>query len=137
VAYVNSMKRNLDEEGKILEHSRGIGTVTRHMVQARARELALINGRSVNQVSPSDWEQAKRELLGEEGLVPSETPAELLPEAERWDPTHVSKGHKIGEEFAHDEQSDAERLVEQGLAEAEHDRMVEGTMEGLRREREG
>src|SRR5205809_762895 len=130
------MKRNLDEEGKIVEHSKGIGTVNRGMVQTRARELALINGRSPNQVSQSDWEQAKRELLGEEGLVPTETPAELLPEAERWDPTPVSTGHKVGEESARDEQSDAERLFEQGLAEAEHDRMVQGTQEGLRRDRE-
>src|SRR5258707_15490290 len=78
------MKRNLDEEGKIVEHSKGIGTVNRGMVLTRARELALINGRFPNEVSQSDWEQAKRELLGEEGLVPTETPAELLPEAERW-----------------------------------------------------
>ena len=128
------MKRNLEEDGRIVEHSKGIGTVTRGMVGARARELALINGRSLDQVLQSDWEQAKRELRGEEGLVPAETPAELLPEAERWDPTPVSTGHKVGEEFAYDEQSDAERLIEQGLAEAEHDRMVEGTREGLRRE---
>jgi hypothetical protein len=131
------MKRNLEEEGRIIQHSKGIGTVTRAMVLARARELALINGHSAAQVVQSDWEQAKRELLGEEGLVPTETPAEILPESERWDPTPVSTGHKIGERPPHDEQSDAERLTEQGLAEAEHDLMVEGTREGIRREREG
>jgi hypothetical protein len=129
------MKRNQIEEGKIIDHSRGIGTVTREMVLARARELALINGRSTHQVLESDWVQAKRELLGEEGLVPTETLAEALPESERWDPTPVSTGHKVGEVPQHDEQTDAEKLTEQGLAEAEHDRMVEGTKESLRNDR--
>ncbi len=130
------MKRNQIGEGKIIDHSKGIGTVTREMVLARARELALINGRSAHHVLESDWEQARRELLGEEGLVPNETAAEALPESERWDPTPVSTGHKVGEEPPHDEQTDAERLTEQGLAEAEHDRMVEGTRESRRSDRE-
>ena len=128
------MKRNSDA-GRIIEHAKGIGTVTREMVMNRARELALINGRSSHQVLESDWEQARRELLGEEGLVPSETPAEILPESERWDPTPVSTGHKVGEVSADDEQTDAEKLTEQGIAEAEHDQMVEGTKESLRRAR--
>ena len=128
------MKRKV-QEGKIAEHSRGIGTVTREMVLVRARELALINGREPDQITESDWAEAKRELLGQEGLVPEETPAELLPESERWDPTPVSTGHKVGEQPAHDEQSDAETLIEQGIAEAEHDRMVEGVKEERRNEK--
>ena len=123
------------DEGRIAEHTKGIGTVTREMVQARARELALINGHSPGHFSEADWEEAKRELLGQEGLVPTETAAEALPESERWDPTPVSTGHKVGEAPLHDEQSDAEKLTEEGLAEAEHDRMVEGVREGLRRDR--
>ena len=123
------------DEGRIIEHTKGIGTVTREMVLARARELALINGRSPGHVLESDWEEAKRELMGQEGLVPTETAAEALPESERWDPIPVSTGHKIGEAPSHDEQSDAEKLTEEGLAEAEHDRMVEGVKEGLRRDR--
>jgi len=128
------MKRNDTEGGRIIEHARGIGTVTRGMVLARARELALINGRSPLHVLEADWDQAKRELSGEEGLVPAETAAEVLPESERWDPTPVSTGHKVGDSRPHDEQSDAERLTEQGIAEAEHDQMLRGagTIEGLR-----
>ena|SRR2546423_10982359 len=128
------MKRNQIEDGRIIEHSRGIGTITREDVEARARELALINGRSASQVLESDRQQAKRELTGEEGLVPAETSAEALPESERWDPTPASAGHQVGEVRADDEQTDAERLTEQGLAEAEHDRMVEGTKQSLETE---
>ncbi|MEP6664611.1 MAG: hypothetical protein ABJC04_13200 [Verrucomicrobiota bacterium] len=39
-----------------------LGTVTRRMERERAVELALINGRSAQDVSKADWEQAKREL---------------------------------------------------------------------------
>ena len=103
------------------------------MVSRRAREVALINGHP-ERVSPSDWEEAKRELSGEESLFPTESAAEALPESGRWDPTPGSVGHKVTERPANDEQSDAEKLTEEGLAEAEHDRMVEGTKESLRRD---
>ncbi len=38
--------------------------VTRKMVQARTRELALIAGRTAPHVLQVDYEQAKRELTG-------------------------------------------------------------------------
>ena len=49
----------------LTENSASIGTVTRKMVRERAVELAAINGHSTQEVSKSDWEQAKRELTGE------------------------------------------------------------------------
>jgi len=54
------MKTNLLKNGNISENSAGIGTVTRKMVRERAIELAVINGRSAQDVSKSDLEQAKR-----------------------------------------------------------------------------
>lgn len=42
--------------------------ITREMVQARTRELAIIAGRPPPQVSQVDYEQAKRELTGESDL---------------------------------------------------------------------
>ncbi len=41
-----------------------IGPVTREMVQARTRELALMAGRVPPHVMQVDYEQAKRELTG-------------------------------------------------------------------------
>ena len=35
---------------RISEHARGIGTVTTEMIEQRARELALIDGRSIKKV---------------------------------------------------------------------------------------
>ena len=57
------MKKNPLNKGIIMENAAGIGTVTPAMVEARARELAAINGRS--QPSEADYQQAKRELTGE------------------------------------------------------------------------
>lgn len=48
----------------LIERSAGLGTVTRGMVRERAVELAGIDGRSPQDVTKSDWDQAKRELLG-------------------------------------------------------------------------
>ena len=56
------MKKNQLQEGLIAENFAGIGTVTREMVLARARELAIINGHSPDHVLESEFEQAKREL---------------------------------------------------------------------------
>ncbi|MEO5915463.1 MAG: hypothetical protein ABIS50_14610 [Luteolibacter sp.] len=39
--------------------------VTRHMVQTRTLELALLAGRNPHQIKQMDYEQAKRELTGE------------------------------------------------------------------------
>jgi len=40
------------------------GIVTRGMVRNRAVELAVMNGRSPQEASKADWEDAKRELAG-------------------------------------------------------------------------
>jgi len=124
------MKRNQIEEGRISDHSRGLGTVTQEMVLARAREIALINGRSPHHLSPADVAEAKRELTGEDEIESAE---DRLPTSERWDPNRGSEGHAGPMVPAHDEQTDAEKLYGEGIAEAEHDQMVEGTRESLRR----
>jgi len=124
------MRKDQIEEGRISDHSRGLGTVTQEMVRARAREIALINGRPPDHLSPADLSQAKRELMGQNYV---ESPEEQLPTWERWDPVPGSAGHQAESVAAHDEQTDAAKLVEEGVAEAEHEQMVEGTRESLRR----
>src|SRR6266705_2991703 len=60
------MRKNPLNKGIIMENAAGIGTVTSEMVEARARELAAINGRPSSEPSETDYQQAKRELTGEE-----------------------------------------------------------------------
>ena len=119
------------------ENSAGLGTVTRKMVRERAVELAIINGRPAHQVSESDWEQAKRELTGRPDEDPNEAVLESAPESERWDPVPGSTGEKMPEASSEDEddegRSDNERLVEEGMAGAEHDQMRQASRETKKR----
>jgi hypothetical protein len=121
------MKTNPLKDGVLTENSAGIGTVTREMIHARAVELAVINGRSAQAATKSDWEQAIRELTGGTDVDPKEAILESAPESERWDPVPGSTGHKIPAAASEDEddegRSDNERLVEEGIAGAEHDQM--------------
>ena len=118
------------------ENSAGLGTVTREMVRARAVELAVINGRSAQDVSKSDWEQAKRELTGDSDADLNQAVLESAPESERWDPVHGSTGHKVPVAPSADEddegRSDNERLVKEGIAEAEHEQMLQATREATK-----
>ena len=127
------MKTNPLKEGNISENSAGIGTVTRKMVRERAVELAVINGRSAQEVSTADWDQAKRDLTGDSDTDPNEAVLESAPESERWDPVPGSTGHKVpvasGEDEDDEGRSDNERLVNEGIAGAEHDQRRQASLE--------
>jgi len=131
------MKRNPLKEGVVTENSTGIGTVTRAMVRRRAVELAIINGRSARGVRKSDLKQAERELTGEPDIDPEEAALESVPESERYDLAPGSTGHKIGVSPSADEddegRSDNQTLVEEGIAEAEHDQMLEAARPAKKR----
>lgn len=132
------MNTNPLKQGALTEHATGLGTVTRTMVRERAAELAVINGRSAQDASKSDWEQAKRELMGEPATDPNQITLESAPESERWDPVPGSTGHKVPAAPSDDEdeegRSDNTRLVEAGLAEAEHDHMLQATREDAKKD---
>jgi len=127
------MKTNPLKEGALTENSAGLGSVTPKMVRLRAAELAVIDGRSERDASRSECEEARRELTGEPDTDPREAALESAPESERWDPVPGTTGHKVsvppGDDEDDEGRSDNERLVEEGLAEAEHDqrRQAAGT----------
>jgi hypothetical protein len=130
------IKKNSVDEGKLSDRGHGLGTVTEGMVRQRARELAAASGRDREQVLDSDVEQARRELTGQEGLNPEPTPAEQLPEEKRWEPVAESVGYEATTIAPSDEQTVEERLVEEGVAEAEQDQMAEAGREERKRARE-
>ena len=123
------MEKNPLNKGVLTENFIGIGPVSRAMVQARARELALIAGRLPPHVAQVDYEQAKRELTGEPVIDPRESILESIPESERWDPVPGSAGHQAPESPSEDEddegRSESEQLAEEGVGEAEHDQMLQ------------
>jgi hypothetical protein len=125
----NDYMTNPLKKGVLTENSAGIGPVTSKMVRRRAAELAVIDGRSEQDASRSECEEARRELTGEPETNPEEAALEAAPESERWDPVPGSTGHKVPVPASDDEddegRSDNERLVEEGVAGAELDRIVQ------------
>ena len=135
------MEQNPLTKGILTENFNGTGTVTREMVLKRAQELAMINGHSPKHVSKSDFEQAKRELTGGSDIDSKEAALESVPESEREDPVPGSTGLKAPESSDEDEdaegRSEGERLVEEGVNEAEHDQMLQAAKAGAKRDKEG
>lgn len=131
------MKEDSYEEGRFTTKSHGLGTVTEAMVRARASEIAVINGRAADNVLESDLQEARRELTSESPAAPQRTAADLVPEEDRWDPVGGSTGSRAPTVPAPDEQTFAEKLVNEGVEDAEHDQMLKATKEALRRDTEG
>jgi hypothetical protein len=128
------MRKNPLNKGIIMENADGIGTVTPAMVEARARELALIDGRDSSKPTEADYQQAKRELTGEENIDPQQENLESLPESEAWDPLPGSTGHQATESLGEDEdaegRSESAQMFEEGISEAEHDQMLRAAEAG-------
>ena len=120
----NSLKKNI-----LTENTSGVGTDTEEMLEKRAVELGFINGHSSHHISKSDLDQARRELTGETDIDPVERILESVPESERWEPVYGSTGHKVENSPDQDEdaegRTDSEKLVEEGIEEAEHDQMLQ------------
>jgi Protein of unknown function (DUF2934) len=132
------MKTNPLKAGTLTENSAGLGTVTREMVKKRAVELAVQDGRPAQDVSNSDWQQAKRELTGGSDADPKELILESAPESERWNPVPGSTGHKVpvaaGEDEDEEGRSDNEKLVEEGVAEAGLDQSFQATRQAAKKD---
>jgi hypothetical protein len=119
---------NFRKGGKISSHFNGLGTVNDEMVRERAREIAMINGRTDGDYIESDYQTAKRELLGMDENTPmEEQDNEKINAMTTWDEDPGSSGTKVDRVMPSDEQTVPERLVEEGSNEAYHDRMVLGS----------
>ena len=118
------MKNTGENSGRISDHFRGLGTVTGEMVERRAKEIAIINGRTPHNFTENDWVQAKHELLGDSVEIEAEEPIAALT---RWDEEPGTSGHRVENSPSSDEQTVAEHLVEEGVEEANHDQMLKGS----------
>src|ERR1700726_436860 len=58
--------------GKISLHGNGMGVPSPEDIERRAREIAMIDERDPNEFTDTDWNQARRELLGETETAPPE-----------------------------------------------------------------
>lgn len=126
------MNTNRPKDGVLTLNSTGIGAVSRRMMRERAVELAMINGRSAQDVSKNDWEDAKRELSGEPDVEIRDNSLESIGSSSPWDPSYAGGSYKVQTSGSEDEdsegRSDQERLMDAGIAEAEHDQMFQAAM---------
>ncbi len=124
-----AMDKNPINKGIISRNFKGVGAVTRDMVNARAKELAVISGRAPTEASEADFEQAQRELTGEPDIDRDDEILESLPESSRADPEPVSAGSEDpeppSEEDDDEGRNESAQLVDGGVQEAEHDLMIE------------
>jgi hypothetical protein len=106
-----------------MENAAGIGTVTSEMIEARARELAAINGHPSSEPSEADYQQAKHELTGESEMDAQEESSDSIPESEDWNPTGRQAAESLGEDEDAEGRSESAQMFEEGVSEAEHDQM--------------
>jgi len=110
--------------------------VTREDVHARARELALIDGRTPQDVTQAEYEQAKRELTGESDLDRQDAVLDAIPEEKRDDPEPDSTGHQVPDQIDDEEdeegRSESEQRAEKGVENAEHDQVLQAAIKAAK-----
>ena len=113
---------------KILVHSEGLGAPNADTVRKRAQELAQIAGRP--EFNEADWRQAKAELHSTNGLdhQASEEMGMAAMVSEQ-DMVAADVGHHTERAPLDDERNLVEELWQEGMDEAEHERMLEASHE--------
>jgi hypothetical protein len=106
--------------GKILRGSEGVGTVTPQIIEERAREIARSDGRA----QPNDLDRTR----AREDLTGPTSSSEKRPTKEEpgrdWQMPLVSTGEKAPTVRPEDEENIPDKLVQEGVEEADHDQRV-------------
>ena len=106
--------------GKILRGTEGLGTVTPEMIEERAGEIARSDGRS--QPNDLDRTRAREQFIG------ATSGSEKLPTREEpgrdWQMPLVSTGEKAPTVRPEDDENIPEKLVQEGVEEADHDQRL-------------
>jgi hypothetical protein len=111
--------------GRILRHGQRADAITDESIEKRARELAAIDGRNDDDVTPRDRESALAELLGRhlpEGSFDDGESEETLSR----DPSEPRSipGQRTPTYNEPEDQEMQERMVLEGVEEAQHDQML-------------
>jgi hypothetical protein len=120
--------------GKITVHGNGLGVPSPEEVEKRAREIAMIDERDPEDFTDGDWDQARRELLGEVIPAPPEETDEAAKLEEEWEVVPEDRGHRVPRPGVEEEETLGEHLVTDGVEEASHDQMLEARKEELEQE---
>jgi hypothetical protein len=122
----NNMNKNSQISiGKVSAAQTDLGVPTPELVERRAREIALIDGRNPDEFTDSDWEQARLELTGMQGSGSLEEPGEIAASLSERGSIPGETGGRAPRVMPKDEALLDERLTSRGVEEAAHDQMVE------------
>jgi hypothetical protein len=121
------MKATETIKGQISKGLNGLGTVTPDMVEQRAKELALINGRAAEDFNEADLDEARAELTGAPNMEEQEEEEARPAVGTLRDIVPGSAGLKNAPKLPSDDQRVAEQLVQEGVDEAEHHSMLAGS----------
>jgi hypothetical protein len=102
------------QSAKILRGTEGVGTVTPQMIEERAHQIARADGRA--EANDLDRTRAREDLTG--GLEQAPTVAE--PDDD-WYTPRGSSGEKAPTVRPEDEANIPEKLIQEGVDEADHD----------------
>jgi hypothetical protein len=116
----NTMMNEAKPTGKILRGTEGVGTVTPQMLEERAREIARTDGRS----QPNDLDRTR----AREDLAGPASDSDKLPTTEEpgrdWQMPLVSTGEKAPTVRPEDDENIPEKLIQEGVEEADHDQRL-------------
>ena len=109
-----------DTHGKIVRGTEGMGTVTPQMIEERAREMARSDGRT----QPNDLDRTSaREELTDDASGSEKRPTRQEPGRDCQIPL-VSTGQKAPTARLEDDENIPDRLVKEGIEEADHDQRL-------------
>lgn len=109
--------------GKIVRGTEGLGTVTPKMLEERACEIAHSDGRA--QPNNLDRTRAREELTG--AASGSEKPPTREEPGRDWGMPLVSSGEKAPTVRPEDDENIPEKLIKQGIEEADRDQRSKST----------
>lgn len=111
--------------GRILRHGKRADEVTAEAIEVRARELAVIDGRSASAITDDDRRRSREELLGlnlpDTTLAEDEAAGRVTRDPS--EPT-ANPGHQTPMRNEPEDQEVMERLALEGVEEAQHDQML-------------
>lgn len=122
-------ENDLPRPDGIGENPAGVGGPSLEQVEQRARELAIIDGRTASEVNDDDRDQARKDLVDLAGSGMMRKEEDPLPTTRGEAPG--TRGTMTSTHLPQDEARLDEKLAAEGVDEAAHDQMLKAREEEI------